>query len=339
VLYPIHVVLGAEARVAGLPLAAEMRAFAPDVVDLDLGGAALCDAVWWLPVVDAASVAFPRATFRVRARDGVKELLSAHRPIASQRLHLRGRLRARLQGRSPRRTLAIELSPRATTAELRGAGDHYSLVVPYAPFPNRAQHVSAHAVDGAQMAGLPATFAPPRLRLTPLVAHRGRALARKVLGKDAGPFVVLMPVPGGYAPASYARAASTLTERIGGRVFSVGDVTIDGAKPFPHTDAATLAGALSLAAVCIGDDWDISHLAAASGAPTVILHGPTSPTRTGPLARHGASAFTTRGTCDACRESPGRQCLACLDPARVADLAEELSARRWPLDRLLRLLP
>jgi hypothetical protein len=333
VLYPIHVVLGAEARVAGLPLAADLHAFAPDLVELDLGGAALCDAVWWLPVVDAACVAFPRATFRVRARDGVKELLAAHRPIAN----VRRRLRA--IARSPRRTLAIELSPRSTTAELRGEGDRRSLVVPFMPFPHRAQHVSAHAVDGAQMAGLPATFAPPRLRLTQLVARRGRALAREALGKRAGPFVVLTPVPGGYSRASYARVAATLMDRIGARVFTVGDVAVDGAPQLPHTDPATLAGALSVAAVCIGDDWDLSHLAAASGAPTVIVHGPTSPTRTGPLARHGASAFTTRGTCDACRKAPGRKCLECLDPVRVADVAEELSAKRWPFDRMLRLLP
>jgi hypothetical protein len=130
-----------------------------------------------------------------------------------------------------------------------------------------------------------------------------------------------------------------LHDSIGSRAFTLGDVEIVGAPRLPDLEPAVRAALTGLAAVCVGDNDDWAHVAAAAGAPTVIAHGPSSPVGTGPASRLGASVFTTKGTCDECRSAPGRRCLACLEPSRVARVAEDLAAQRWPLDRLLRILP
>jgi ADP-heptose:LPS heptosyltransferase len=126
---------------------------------------------------------------------------------------------------------------------------------------------------------------------------------------------------------------------VGASAFVIGDTEIAGAQRLPDVEPAVRAALMGLAAVCVADDGDWAHVAAAAGAPTVIAHGPSSPVRSGPASRLGASVFTTKGMCDACLAAPGRRCLVCLDPMRVARVAEDLAARRWPIDRLLRMLP
>jgi ADP-heptose:LPS heptosyltransferase len=181
---------------------------------------------------------------------------------------------------------------------------------------------------------LPANVVRPALRLSRGAQREARAMCRSLA--RGGPLVVLAPARGWPVP-SFARAFARLRRRIGARGVVLGRAAIDGATNLPRIDPAVGAALLALAAVCIGDDAGWAHVAAAVGAPTVTLHGKTSPLYSGPATRHGAALFTTRGACEAC--APGKRCLSCLDPDRVADVAEDLSARRWPLDRVMRLLP
>jgi ADP-heptose:LPS heptosyltransferase len=329
VLYPIRVLGDAEARVAGMSLARALAVLSPERVTIDLGGSSLRRAVWCLPVIDAIAEAFPRAFVRVRADREAASILNAHRPGVEKS-----------GPRAPNVTeLHVDLTPGVDRVGLEERDGTKTLAVPDAPYRHRHQHASAHAVDGAQVAGLPARARAPRLRLRASVQREARAVCRSLVGRRGGPFVVLAPHPGGWSTECFAFLAARLSDAIGSRAFVLGDAEIAGAARLPDLDAAVRAALTGLAAVCVGDDGDWSHVAAAAGAPTVITHGPSSPVRTGPSSRLGASVFTTKGTCDDCRAAPGRRCLACLDPSRVARVAEDLSAQRWPVDRLLRIWP
>ena len=153
--------------------------------------------------------------------------------------------------------------------------------------------------------------------------------------------VALLPSPEGrgWGTDKLAAMLARLTARIGAAGVVVGDVDVPGAARVRESDPAVTAALLALASVCVGDDDDWAHVGAAVGAPVVTVHGESSPVAFGPASRHGAAAYTTRGTCDACVASPGRRCLACLAPEKVAGVAEELAASGWPWDRLARVMP
>ena len=62
-------------------------------------------------------------------------------------------------------------------------------------------------------------------------------------------------------------------------------------------DWAQLAGVLSKARVYVGPDTSVTHLAAATGCPTVALYGPTDPRLWGPWPAGGLqSSWTAAGT-------------------------------------------
>jgi ADP-heptose:LPS heptosyltransferase len=54
---------------------------------------------------------------------------------------------------------------------------------------------------------------------------------------------------------------------------------------FKDLELGTLAGIARLAAGFVGNDSGVSHLAAAVGAPGVVIYGPTDPARWRPLGR------------------------------------------------------
>jgi ADP-heptose:LPS heptosyltransferase len=325
---PITLLEDAEAIVAGMPVARALRAMSPDTVTFQLGAASLARAMWSLPILDAVRALYPRAALSFRARPGAARLLAAHTSSSTRRV-------------APRAgDLVVDLSPRArqTTIPLDRTTDIARLAVARAPFAARPQHAWAHWVDGAHLAGLPVEVAPPVLRL-PRRAHReARALCRALAGLRGGPIVALAPARA-WPAASFACVLGRLRRRVGALGVVLGPAEIPGAVRLPDVDPVVAASFLSLCAVCVADDGGWAHVGAAVGAPTVTVHGRTSPLLSGPACRHGAALFTTRGTCDPCARSPGRRCLACLDPERVAEVAENLAARRWPLDRLARALP
>jgi ADP-heptose:LPS heptosyltransferase len=76
-------------------------------------------------------------------------------------------------------------------------------------------------------------------------------------------------------------------------------------------DLQVVAHVLSRAAVYVGNDSGISHLASAAGAPTVALFGPTDPGNWAPRGRsvHILSHSTTAGVVwstiqSVCRKRP-----------------------------------
>jgi ADP-heptose:LPS heptosyltransferase len=89
---------------------------------------------------------------------------------------------------------------------------------------------------------------------------------------------------------------------------------------------------LSLCAVCVGDDTDAAHLAAAVRTPVVAIHGETDPTRVGP-ASETATAFS-RTSCACARSSPLGLCAKCVPVDEVLSAIESYAAERWPWDRV-----
>jgi heptosyltransferase-2 len=69
------------------------------------------------------------------------------------------------------------------------------------------------------------------------------------------------------------------------------------------------ASALARCAVFVSNDSGAAHFARACGVPTVVVHGSTSPARTGP---HGASAVEGEAACRPCYRKACRFGLECL---------------------------
>jgi heptosyltransferase-3 len=118
-------------------------------------------------------------------------------------------------------------------------------------------------------------------------------------------------------------------------------------------DFGQLAGLLARAALYIGPDTSVTHLAASTGVAVIALFGPTVPTRWGPIAGDGSAPPFVRidtsllqrrgaivllqgpGTCVPCgragcddhRESVS-ECLEAITPERVIAQARALLAER-----------
>jgi heptosyltransferase III len=123
---------------------------------------------------------------------------------------------------------------------------------------------------------------------------------------------------------------------------------VDGRLGWPQ-----LAGLLAEARVYVGPDTSVTHLAAASGCPTIALYGPTDPRLWGPWPREGlATMWDAAGTiqrrgnvwlvqnplpcmpcqCEGCERSLGSYS-ACLDELAVEQViaAVEKALEAFPL--------
>ncbi len=95
------------------------------------------------------------------------------------------------------------------------------------------------------------------------------------------------------------------------------------------TTLKQLSAILQQAAVVVGGDTGPLHLAAALGAPTLALMGPTDEQRNGPYGKGNAAMITPR-SCAGCwqRTCPKQwDCLAAIEPEAVWQMAKKLLAR------------
>jgi hypothetical protein len=126
--------------------------------------------------------------------------------------------------------------------------------------------------------------------------------ALKRLGVDAGGrYVVIHPGAGSpdkcWAMERFLDVAASLGSSGMDVVFALGPVELerwprkrisllrDAASVLADAPLTQLAGVLAGAAALLGNDSGAAHLAAAVGAPTVAMFGPTSPTHFAPLGR------------------------------------------------------
>jgi heptosyltransferase III len=114
-------------------------------------------------------------------------------------------------------------------------------------------------------------------------------------------FIALHPGSGGHRKCWPADRYAALAQRLVGDGFGViiclGPVEAEGvpywqqvasdhaAVVAANIDLTTLAGLVCRCAGFVGNDAGVSHLAAALGAPTVAIFGPTDPKRWAPLGR------------------------------------------------------
>lgn len=134
---------------------------------------------------------------------------------------------------------------------------------------------------------------------------------------------------------SDATAARAIGGRARTRLRAAGHRVVDDVE----FDLAELRALMEVAALFIGGDSGPLHVASTSRVPIVGLYGPTLASRSAPWrpARFASAAVELSGLacrpCDQRRCVPGDyRCLATIEPARVAEVAERLLGGR-PAER------
>jgi ADP-heptose:LPS heptosyltransferase len=308
-------------------------------VTLDLSACSVAEGMWALPALEAIAAQLPRTRFEVQAERELEALLRAHLEAKKHRV-----ARSNARSNEDAGGLVIELAPRFTMRPriLREDADRHRIVVPSRPFPKRRQHAWGHWVDGARACGFDAVAARPKLRFDDPGARRSaREWRRERFGRRGRTLVALLPSPRASAHDGsntswgierFAALGRVLEARLGAALLCRG-AQIPGAIALDELDIVTAAHVLAVAAVAIGDADGLVHVAAAAGSAAVSLHGDAPAEERGVASELGAAISADRCRC----EVPRAGCLACIAPARVADVAERLAGQRWPWDRIAQL--
>ena len=263
------------------------------------------DCVLALPTLDALATAWPDAALDVyvgdhsravfAGRDTVSSLHRLDEHITLQRVQRlgwrlrRGRYDAIIVlDRSRGLRLAATLARPARLASVRGVNPE-------------TRHEAQVYLDALKDVGVDAPLTPPRI--VPSDAERASAAQFVPVG---GVFAVLHPGgaenPGVSMPEKrwsvecFGRLAGTLRGRGLKVLLSGGSDDIERCRAVARSvqldERAILAGYLDImttaavverAALFVGPDTGLSHIAAAVGAPTVAIFGPTNPHRYRPL--------------------------------------------------------
>ncbi len=220
----------------------------------------------------------------------------------------------------------------------------------------RAYRTAAVAEEVAVAPGIsapPQGLAPP-VFVTPSAAQaRADYLLREAGVVPYGRFLIVHPGSGSYslarrwAPERFAAAADTLAGRHGLQVVVVGgpdeialaqDVAARMRTPSfvlaGQTTLPELAGVLRRAALVVGNDSGVAHLASAVGTPVVAVFGPFNHHAWRPLGRSLVVRAAPALPCMPCSNRdigrgypqgcPPRYCLREVSPAQVVRAAEFL---------------
>ena len=186
-------------------------------------------------------------------------------------------------------------------ALLKGLSSVVSRAVIHDPAPpDAAVHISRRLVEPLNALGItPGDVDPPLLQFTAeedaAAASLRRALPRRFLAVHPGSGSLAKSWP----KERFVEFIDTLDA--GPFLLVVGPADADAAAPLrDHRNAVIadnlkvrrLAALLGQAAVFVGNDSGVTHLAAAAGAPTVALFGPTDPAVWAPV---GANVRVLRG--------------------------------------------
>lgn len=176
-------------------------------------------------------------------------------------------------------------------------------------------------------------------------AHRAAAEATlRTCGVGDAPFVILAPgaIYGPakrWSPERFTRVAASLRAR-GLAVLLAGDArdrvvtaTIAAAVPGTidlagRTSLGEAAGLAARAHAVLSNDSGFAHLAAAVGAPTVVIFGSTSSAWTAPLGPR-VRVVQHAPVCSPCFQRTcaiGYRCLAAVEPAEVERALDEVAA-------------
>ena len=159
------------------------------------------------------------------------------------------------------------------------------------PAPPRGVHASRWSAEPARALGALPDPDPPVLCFT----AAEEAAATAILARLPPRFLAVHPGAGSPAKAWPAGRFAALVRRhaVGhGWLLVAGPADADAARPLLSLPGAVvarelplrvLAAAVSRAGLFVGNDSGVSHLAAAAGAPTLALFGPTDPVQWSPV--------------------------------------------------------
>jgi ADP-heptose:LPS heptosyltransferase len=178
-------------------------------------------------------------------------------------------------------------------------------VIAHDPRPPRGTHASAWLARAAEPIAGGGGREPPVCEATPAEA----ALAAEWLARLPPDFLAVHPGSGSRAKNWPADRFAALLFALGanGKYLLVeGPADAEAAQPLEAGAAAVacslpprvLGAILSRARVYVGNDSGVSHLAAAWGAPTVALFGPTDPAVWSPIGLRVAVVRSSDGTMD-----------------------------------------
>ncbi|MCU0513756.1 MAG: glycosyltransferase family 9 protein [Anaerolineae bacterium] len=210
--------------------------------------------------------------------------------------------------RSPRMSAAALLTgvPVRAGPDSGGRGFGYTLRQPLNP--RTVQHEALIYLSIAQRLGIPVAGLYAGV---PVTAAARTTISHFIAQHDiTGPYLVLHPGGGSnpgmtmdskrYPPAQMAALANALVDDTGARVILVGansdQPLIEAVRVALRDKPVVAGGVLSLAELAalaagarlyIGNDTGLTHLAAASGARTVMIFGPSDPRRYAPFVPPG----------------------------------------------------
>ncbi len=291
------------------------------VLVLRLG--ALGDVVLCEPAVSAIADRYPTAELSFVTRAPYHLLYAAHPQVhsvvAPAQAPAHADLAVDLHNRLDTRRLALRARHRVHWRKRQGTDLLFSALG--RPL-HRSYRGGPHQVERIATSLCLTTRRAPRVHLDP--AWRAAAQASAPEGS-----IVLLPAASRsvkqWSPGRFARCAEDLVRR-GHQVLVAGGPREDGllasvagrcATALPGSMTLGLLGAVfERAAVVVGNDTGLAHLAAAVGTPVVVLFGPTPPGRWGPSADRG-EVVTLDPACGPCSDHGARPCRkarrACLD--------------------------
>lgn len=207
--------------------------------------------------------------------------------------------------RSPLMSAAVWLSGIPHRAGLDSGGRGFGYTVRAPVDPNQPRHEADIYLDVARALGLDVTGC----RASVPVRDADRAAVRALLEQHGlrPPYLVINPAGGRnpgmaldakrWPPGNFAALADRLASRFSAQIVLVGgpddDLLLASVAEAMKTPALNLAGKLSfgqiaalasLARLYVGNDTGLTHLAAAAGAPTAMILGPSDPARYAPFA-------------------------------------------------------
>lgn len=226
--------------------------------------------------------------------------------------------------RSPAMSAAVALSriPLRAGLDSGGRGLGYNVRAPIDP--NEARHEADIYLDVARALGLDVSGVAPNI---PVHSADQAFIAELLEAHGIERYLVVNPAGGRnpgmdleikrYPPEQMAELAARLSADLAAPVVLLGGPD-DGplldvvTKALPNQPALRLAGQLSFGQIAalardslfyLGNDTGLSHLAAATGAKTAVVFGPTDPARYGPYNEEAIALWkpvpvTRRGVAD-----------------------------------------
>ncbi len=210
-----------------------------------------------------------------------------------------------------------------------------------------ARHQAQYWLDLVALAGADATARPAVITQSNPV---------ELLPVTDKPCVVIHAGSGGYSlarrwnPVAFAQVADALHERFQAQIILVGGPDDDGAAvraTMQHppldltgkTSLSELAGVIAAAAVYIGADSGVMHLASATGTPVIAIFGPSNAAAYGPWTPQShALVVRSAPECSPCsyvghgvglREGcAARTCMRMVTPAQVITAAAGILQQR-----------